>query len=243
MGPPGETDLTPATFLQRWSFIADSISKRTFIKSPVLSVFNSQIYQPQYTETSDEEVSQYLCEIDALVSRELSDTGNHTILDALESVIWWGQSSACLKTFSDILLIRLKRDDREGGAGVEILPRLPLSRFAYDYHKKAEEKISFRKGIKTTLENLRKREEMLTWIEKAGNKYNAIQVLEATIQYVEGMEGKKMFNQGDVDDEENSSRMDIDSSENSLPAITAQLKMSLEALNQKLLGTSFFWFC
>jgi hypothetical protein len=194
------------------------------------------MYQPEDPETSHMEVSEHLCEIEISIPRELSDSGNHTILDALESTIWWEPIPACLKSFSDILLIRLKRNDREDGAGVEILSRLPLSRFAFDFYKETEEKIRFRKGIKDTLENLRKRENMLTWVEKAGKKYHATQVLEATIQYVEGMEGKTMF-EGDLEDDENSSRMDIDS-ENTLPVITAQLRSSLEALNQKLQGIS-----
>lgn len=46
---------------------------------------------------------------------------------------------------------------------------------------------------------------------------------------------------GDIDDDENSSSMDIDS-ENTLPAITAQLKLSLEALYQKLQGNSLLSF-
>ena len=214
----------------------DSIQQRTSVETPVLSIFNSQIYQPADSETSPREISEHLCEFAISIPRELSDSGNHTILDALETSIWGGSKPACLKLFSDILLIQLKRDDREDGAGVEILPRLPLSRFAVDFYQETEEKIRFRKGIKDTLENLRKREDMLTWVEKAGQKYHATQVLEATIQYVEGMEGKTIFD-GDLEDDENSSRMDIDS-ESTLPAITAQLKSSLEALNQKLQGTS-----
>lgn len=221
-------------FLQRWSFVVHSIQERTFINSPVLSLFNSQVLQPPDSETLLTEVSQHLCEIEVSVTKELSDAGTHTILDALESAIWWGNKPACFKTFSDIILIRLKRDDREGGAGVEILPRLPLSRFAVDFYEKTEERILFRKGIKDTLENLRRREESLTWIEKGGKKYSASQVLEATIQYVEGMEGKKMYEE-ELDDEENASRMEIDT-ENALPAITTQLKLSLETLNQKLQG-------
>jgi hypothetical protein len=190
-GGSTEDEITTAMFLQRWSFIVDSIQQRTSINTPVLSIFNSQIYQPEDSKTLPRE--EHICEIKISIPRELSDSGNHTILDALESTIWWGSRPACLKSFSDILLIRLKRDDREDGAGVEILPRLPLSRFAFDFYQETEEKIRFRKGIKDTLENLRKREDMLTWVEKAGEKYHATQVLEATIQYVEGMEGKTMF--------------------------------------------------
>ena len=231
-----ETDVTQAMFLERWSYILDSIpQKRTYTTSPLHSLFVSQIYQPPNLQSKSDEFSEFLCEIYITITRELSDAGTHSILDALETVIWWGDRPACLKSFSDILLIRLKRDDREGGAGVEILPKLPMSRFAYDNYEKTEEQIRLRRGIEETLVKLRKNEESLNWIEKKGEKYSATQLLNAAIQYIENLEGKKMFEE---EVEENSTRMDIDSENNSLPAITEQLKEALATLNEKIHGIS-----
>ena len=117
---------------------------------------------------------------------------------------------------------------------MEILPKLPMNRFASDNYEKADERIRLRRGIEETLVKLRKTEDSLSWIEKAGKKHNATQILEATIQYVESLEGKKMFEEVDVD--ENSTRMDIDSDNNNLPAISKQLKSALETLNEKIQG-------
>ena len=179
-----------------------------------------------------------ICEFYVPITRELSDAGTHTILGALETLIWWGDIPACLKSFSDILLIRLKRDDREGGAGVEILPNLPLGRFAFDFYEQTMERIQLRREIEDALVKLKRKEESLSWTERNGTKYSSNQILQATIQYVESREGTKMFPEeleDDEADEENSSRMDIDSDKN-LPAITEQLKTALETLNQRILG-------
>lgn len=182
-------------------------------------------------------INEILCK----VPRELTDTGNHTILDALESAIWWGSKAACFKTLSEILLIRLKREDHEGGAGVEILSKLPMNRFAYDFYDKMEDDSRKRKHFKTAMANLREKEEWLTWIDKAGKKYNAAQILETTLHYVEGMEGQKVMGVN-MDDEDPSSQMEVDS-ETTLPPIAALLKMSLESMTTRLQGTLFPKLC
>ena len=241
-GNSKETEVTQAMFLERWSYIVNSIpQRRTYVTSPLQCLFVSQIYQPPTFPSKSDEFSEYLCEIYISIPRELSDAGTHTILDALETVIWWGDRPACLKSFSDILLIRLKRDDREDGAGVELLPKFSMSRFASDNYEKTEEQIRLRRGIEETLVKLRKTEESLSWIEKGGKKYRATQILEAAIQYVESLEGKKMFEE-EVDVDENSTRMDIDSDTNNLPAITEQMKSALETLNERIQGIPLLLF-
>jgi hypothetical protein len=226
-------------FLERWSYILNSIpQQRTYVTSPLQSLFVSQIYQPPNPPSKSDGISESLCEISITITRELSDAGTHTILDALETLIWWGDRPACLKSFSDFLLIRLKRDDREDGAGVEILPKLPMSRFAFDNYEKTEEQIRLRRGIEETLVKLRKTEESLSHIEKGGQKYNAIKILEAAIRYVESLEGREMAEE-EADVDENSTRMDIDTDNSTLPAITKQLKSVLDTLNGKIQGIPF----
>ena len=234
-----ETEVTQAMFLERWSYILNSLpQQRTYVTSPLQSLFVSQIYQPPNPPSKSDEFSESLCEISIVITRELSDAGTHTILDALETIIWWGDRPACLKSFSDFLLIRLKRDDREDGAGVEILPKLPMSRFAFDNYEKTEGQIRLRRGIEETLVKLRKTEESLSRIEKGGQKYCATQILEAAIQYVESLEGREMAEE-EADVDENSTRMDIDSENSTLPAITKQLKSVSETLNGKIRGIPF----
>lgn len=228
--------MSSATFLQRWTNIVQSYFQKSYFTRSYFHVFNAQIYQPPNAFGTSEQ-SEYITEISASVSRELSDAGSHTILDALEETIWYGKYPACLKTFSEILLIRLKRDDHEGGAGVEILPRLHLGRFAFDNYDVTNERIGMRRGLKETLQKLRQREQKLTWIEKIGTKYSAAQILESTISYVHGMEGKKLIDV-DFEDDDPPSRMDIDS-ETTLPALSSHLRSSMEKVDNKLTGTNF----
>jgi hypothetical protein len=135
----------------------------------------------------------------------------------------------------------LIREDHEGGAGVEILPKLPLNRFAFEFYDKMEDDSRKRTQYKVALARLREKEEALTWIDKAGQKHNAAQVLEATLHYVESMEGQKVMDVN-VDDEDPSSQMDVDST-TTLPAIAAQLKMSMDLLTMRLQGTPFSKLC
>src|SRR5204863_8204265 len=156
-------------FLERWSYIIDSISpERTHVKSPFHSLFSSKIHQPANPQVQSNEQNQMICEFYVPITRELSDAGTHTILGALETLIWWGDIPACLKSFSDILLIRLQRDDREGGAGVEILPNLPLGRFAFDFYEQTMERIQLRREIEDALVKLKRKEESLSWTERNG---------------------------------------------------------------------------
>ena len=229
-----EREINPATFLQRWSNIVQSNFQRTYLTAPYPYIFSAQIHQPASDAIGEQ--SQYITEIFTPVSRELSDAGTHSILDALQAIIWWGENPACLKTFSEILLIRLKREDREGGAGVEILPRLPMGRFAYDYYNVTEERIRMKRGLTDTLDKLRRRDESITWVEKMGKKYSAAQILAATIEYIETVEGKTLIDL-DVEDEDNPSRMDIDS-DTTLPMLSNQLKASVETLNNKRKGAN-----
>jgi hypothetical protein len=74
------------------------------------------------------------------------------------------------------------------------------------------------------------------WIEREGKKFNAMQVLEATISYVESLEGKTMSESVVSDDEEQSSKMEIDSETAKLPRISTQLKDSLQLLQRQLQG-------
>lgn len=130
------------------------------------------------------------------------------------------------------MLIRLKREDYEGGAGVEILPKLPMGRFAFEYYQQAVDKIRERKGIQDILEKLKNREEQLSSINKSGTKYQAPQILEATLEYVSQMEGKKFVDVG-AEDDEDTSRMDIDT-EKVFPAISGLLRSSIQSLNEEL---------
>lgn len=229
-----DTDILPANFLLRWSQIASSNRQRTFLTSPPSTLFISELYQPD--SEPEAALQRDVTEIAIDVPRELSDDGTHTILDALEKVIHFGAKPACIRSFSQVLLLKFKRDDREGGAGVEILPKLGMARFAFENYEATVMKIRMRDGVKETLEKLRRRQEELTWIEKQGKKYNAVEVLETTISYLESMEGKTMSDSIHSDDEEPSSRMEIDSEGAKLPPITSQLKESLQSLQQQLQG-------
>ena len=229
-----DTDLLPPTFLLRWSYIASSNLQRTYLTSPPSTVFTSEICQPANKTSS--ELHRSVTEIQIDVPRDLSDNGHQTILDALENTIHHGVQPACIRTFSQVLLIRFKREDREGGVGVEILPKLSMARFAYENYDEMVGKVRMREGVKETLEKLRRRQDELTWIERAGKKFNAVQVLETTISYVESMEGKTMSESVVSDDEEPSSRMEIDSETAKLPGISTQLKDSLQLLQQQLQG-------
>ena len=125
---------------------------------------------------------------------------------------------------------------------MEILPKLSMARFAFENYDEMVGKVRMREGVKETLEKLRRRQDELTWIERGGKKFNAVQVLETTISYVEGMEGKTMSESILSDDEEPSSRMEIDSETAKLPEITTQLKDSLQLLQQQLQGISISGF-
>jgi hypothetical protein len=111
-----------------------------------------------------------------------------------------------------------------------------MARFAYENYDEMVGKVRMREGVKETLEKLRRRQDELTWIERGGKKFNAVQVLETTISYVESMEGKTMSESVVSDDEEPSSRMEIDSENAKLPGISTQLKDSLQLLQQQLQG-------
>lgn len=231
-----ESDISGSLFLQRWTNIVESNFNNIFLTSPLPHLFQAHVYQPSSTP-EDPPLESSLTEILSNVPRELSDAGTYTILDALESTIWWGEKPACIKEFSDIFLIRLKRDDHEGGAGVEILSKLPMGRFAYDFYQTTVEKILLRKGLKETVEKLSKREEEFRHITKMGKKYDSLKVLEATIQYISEMEGKKptVEQNTEIDDFEN--RMDIDT-ETTLPSLSMQLKTWLDKVNESVQGIS-----
>src|SRR5271170_7563669 len=230
-----DTDLLPPTFFLRWSDVAFFNLQRTYLTSPPSTVFTSEIYQPP--NKSSGELHRSVTEIQIDVPRELSDDGHQTILDALEKTIHYGVQPACIRTFSQVLLLRFKREDREGGVGVEILPKLGMARFALENYEEMVGKVRMREGVKETLDKLRRRQEELTWIEKGGKKFNAVEVLETTISYVESVEGQTMSESVLSDDEEPSSRMEIDSEAAKLPGITTQLKESLQLLQQQLQGT------
>ena len=231
-----DAEVTPPNFLIRWSYAASSNLQRTFLTSPPSTFYISELYQPPFDDFSAQHRS--VTEIAIDVPRDLSDQGTKTILDALEKVIHFSSKPACIRSFSDVMLLKFKRDDREGGAGVEILPQLGMGRFAAENYEETVSKIRMRDGIKETLDKLRRRQDGLTWIEKGGKKFNAVEVLETTISYIEGMEGKVMSETVQSDDDEPSSRMEIDSEAAKLPAITAQLKESIQLLQQQLQGNA-----
>lgn len=231
-----DTNISGSTFLQRWTFIVESSLSKTYLTSPLPHLFQAQVYQPN-PDPEQPPLESSLTEILAAVPRELSDAGTYTILDALESTIWCGHRPACIKEFSDILLVRLKRDDHEGGAGVEIFSKLPMGRFAFDFYQTTEEKILLRKGLKETVEKLNKREEELLYITKMGRKYDALKVLEATIQYVSQMEGKKVTVEQSQEIDDIGNRMDIDT-ETTLPTLFVQLRASLDLLKGRIEGVS-----
>lgn len=113
-----------------------------------------------------------------------------------------------------------------------------MARFASQNYDKAEEDIRLRRVLKETLEKLDKKEEELTWIEKGGKQFNAIQILESTIQYVEEREGGKMVDEP-LNDEDVDNRMDIDS-DKILPTLSTSLKISLTTLKDKIQGNSSY---
>jgi hypothetical protein len=231
-----DKELLPAIFLLRWSHIATSNLQKTFLTSPPSNFFTSELYQPPDDETPGMQTS--ITEISVDVPRELSDPGTHTILDALENVIHFGSKPACVRHFGSLLLLKFRREDREGGIGVEILPKLGLARFALENYEEAIRKLRMRDVVKDTLEKLRRRQDELTWMEKGGKKFNAVAVLETTIEYCERMEGKSL-SEGMItseDDEELSSRMEIDSEAAKLPVLGVYLKESLQLLQQQLQG-------
>ena len=82
------------------------------------------------------------------------------------------------------------------------------------------------------MKQLKQRQKDLLSIEKMGKKFDSIQVLEATIQYVTELEGKKM-DDTETDDDDIGSRMDIDN-EATLPPLSAMLKTSLESLTTEI---------
>jgi hypothetical protein len=235
-GDSTQEEVSASTFLHRWTYIVESNFQRTYLTTPLSSFFRASIYQPPGEGSL--ELRETLTEIQTWVSKNLSDPGVSTILDALEDTFWSTAGSACITEFSDVLLINLKREDREGGAGVEILPKMSLARFASDNYEQAQTELRMRKGIHETLDRLRKREDSLTWI-RAGKIYRATDVLQATIQYLSGVEGTKLVDVDDDDDGEAGGRMDIDS-ESTLPSISALLKTSVETLGEKVQGTLVF---
>lgn len=235
-GGNADSDISGSVFLQRWTNIVESNFNKIFLTSPLPHLFQAHVYQPS-SSPEEPSLESSLTEILSAVPRELSDAGTYTILDALESMIWWGDKPACIKEFSDILLIRLKRDDCEGGAGVEILPKLPMGRFAWDFYQTTEEKILLRKGLKETVEKLNKREEDILYITKMGKKYETVKVLEATMQYIAEMEGKKATVEQNMEIDDIGNRMDIDT-ETTLPSLSMQLKTTLDKLNETVQGTS-----
>jgi len=225
-----ESETSCANFLQRFTYIVQSNLNETYHTDALPRLFNSYVCEPSSDEQPAREAD--LTEISASVPRDLSDAGTYTILDALERTIWWESTPAYIKDFSEVMLIRLKREDYEGGAGVEILPKLPMGRFAFEYYQQAVDKIRERKGIQDILEKLKNREEQLSSINKSGTKYQAPQILEATLEYVSQMEGKKFVDVG-AEDDEDTSRMDIDT-EKVFPAISGLLRSSIQSLNEEL---------
>lgn len=235
-----DTNISGPTFLQRWTFIVESIFSKTYLTSPLPQLFQAQILQP--SSDAEPALESFFTEILCSVPRELSDAGTYTILDALESTIWWGQQPACIKEFSDILVVRLKRDDHEGGAGVEILSKLPMGRFAYDFYEETKKKILLRKGLRETIDQLSRREEELLYITKTGQKYDAVDVLQATIRYITEMEGKKAMTEQSLEVDDIDNRMDIDT-DTRLPTLSAHLKASLDLLNERVQGKCFTETC
>jgi hypothetical protein len=230
-GDTRDTELSPPVFLQRWTDIVSTNLGRTFLTEPLPYLFKTNVWQPM-ANPEENDMSTMLTEILAPVSRELTDAGVYSTLDALEPTVWWGDEPACFKMFSEVLLIRLRRDDREGGAGVEILPRLPMGRFAFEFYEQTKEKIRLQRGLRETLKQLKQRQKDLLSIEKMGKKFDSVQVLEATIQYVTELEGKKM-DDAETDDDDIGSRMEIDN-EATLPPLSAMLKASLESLTTEI---------
>jgi hypothetical protein len=195
-------------------------------------LFNAHVKQP--AADTDPELEVFLSEIVTEVSRSLSDSGNYTILDALESTIWSESRPSYIETPSDILLVRLKREDNEGGAGVEILPELRMARFIKENYERAIDAMRERRGTEDILKSLLEREEQLLWIEKGGKKLDALTVLEDTLRYMGEIEGKKIVEEGD--DEGDPSRMvDIDDEE-VLPVLSQLLKASIQGLSNELQG-------
>ena len=231
--------MSPANFLSRWTTVLQSNSNRTYHTTALPHLFCAEIIQP--TTNNQPDLKADLTEISSGVSRELSDAGTYNIIDALEGTIWWESTPAYIKQFSDVLLIRLKREDHEGGAGVEILPKLPLGRFAFEFYDQAVEKIRERNGIWDILQKLRKREIELSSIQKSGTKYQAQEILEATLQYLGEIEGRKFIDH-DAEDDDDSSRMDLDT-EKVFPRISGLLQTSIQSLNEELESSSIYDDC
>ena len=234
-------DVTPATFLHRWTSILTTLYPKTFLSNPQTNLFQILVYSPADPSCNAKEHTEEITEILIGVPRILTDAGTADLLDALETVCWEGDKRACFKSLSDVLLITLRRDDKEDGAGVEILPRLNVARFVWENYEQTEKDIALRRGLTDSLKQLAKREEVVTWIEREGKKVRAQEVLEATLGYVSSLEGKGAFVEGEESDEEGSSRMDIDS-ERKLPSIAAELKSSLDSLTKQLEGPPRVYF-
>ena len=229
------TDVTAATFLHRWTSILDTIYPKTFLSDPQTNLFQVLVYCPADPSCNVKEHAEYITEIVIGVPRILTDAGTANLIDALEAVFWGGDKPACFKSLSDVLLITLRREDNEDGAGVEILPRCNVARFMWENYEQTEKDIAVRRGLMDSLKQLAKREEVLTWIERGGKKVRAQEVLEATLGYVTSLEGNGVFAEGEESDGEGGSSMDIDS-ERKLPSIAAELKSSLESLSERLQG-------
>ena len=116
-----------------------------------------------------------------------------------------------------------------------------MGRFAFEYYDQAVEKIRERNGIWDILQKLRKRESELSSIQKSGTKYQAQEILEATLQYLSEMEGKKFVDHG-AEDDDDSSPMDIDT-EKVFPRISGLLQTSIQSLNEELESASICDYC
>jgi hypothetical protein len=227
-----ESEITCASFLKRYSYILQSNLEKPFTTTAQPHLFISEVSQPASgTETA---LEANLTEVSVTVPRSLLESETSTILDALESTIWWEPTPAYIKNFSEVLLIQLKREDYECGAGVEVLRKLPMGRFASENYQTAMDKIRERKGIKDILQKLTTRGEELCYIYKDGTKYKARDILMATVEFIQEMEGKKVENV-DAEDDEDGSRMDIDT-EKVFPEISEQLMSSIHSLNHELDG-------
>lgn len=226
-GNAKETEISPSMFLQRWTYIVENNFTKTFLAKPLPDLFLSTLWQPSSTPTGDDFIGSST-ELDILVPRKLTDAGLSTILDAIEQTMWFGDAPASIKSFSEVLLIQFRREDHEGGAGVEILPKLPMGRFAHDFYELAVEKLRLQSGLQQTLKQLQEKQQGLKYVEKMGKKIDSTKVLRATIQYISEMEGKKITD-GETDDEDVGTRMDIDN-EATLPRISTLLEASLETL-------------
>jgi hypothetical protein len=236
-----EKEVTAASFLLRWTSILSTLHQKTFLENPPIDLFTSLIYQPADPSTNLAQCAEYITEISIHVPRTLTDDGTATLLDALESLLRIGSKPACFKSLSDVLLIAVKREDHEDGAGVEIFPRLDVARFVWENYAQTDMDIAFRQGLVDGLNKLAKREEALAWIERGGKRIRAVEVLEATMAYIASLEGTAVFVEEEESDGEAGGRMDIDS-ERTLPTVTAELRSSLETLTNQLEGLTIPFF-